>query len=137
MNRMRVGDAFTGVAGPLGLPSELHHYGPDETVVFTASRWPRVAARPPDRPRTPATGNHVTLISGFRTASLQFWTGEEDRLAQLKAEFGNQLEVVLTTDDGSFGIKGFVTTPLEACWRPTSVARAAALPRWSRSVRRS
>jgi len=113
MNRMRVGDAFTGIAGPLGLPSELHSYGPDETVVFTAGGLGLPPVHPIAREHL-RLGNHVTLISGFRTASLQFWTGEEDRLARLKAEFGDQLEVVLTTDDGSFGIKGFVTTPLEA-----------------------
>ncbi len=36
MNKMAVGDAFAGIAGPLGRPSELHKYGPDQTVVFTA-----------------------------------------------------------------------------------------------------
>ncbi|NCD21128.1 MAG: sulfide/dihydroorotate dehydrogenase-like FAD/NAD-binding protein, partial [Actinobacteria bacterium] len=113
MNRMRVGDAFTGIAGPLGLPSELHRHGPDETVVFTAGGLGLPPVHPIAREHL-RQGNHVTLISGFRTESLQFWTGEEDRLARLKAEFGDQLDIVLTTDDGSFGIKGFVTTPLEA-----------------------
>ncbi|MDR1935364.1 MAG: FAD-dependent oxidoreductase, partial [Candidatus Accumulibacter sp.] len=37
INRMKVGDAFTGIAGPLGRPSELHPYdAQQETVVFTA-----------------------------------------------------------------------------------------------------
>ena len=31
-----VGDAFAGIAGPLGLASQLHHYENNETVVFTA-----------------------------------------------------------------------------------------------------
>ena len=36
MNQMTVGDAFAGIAGPLGQPSKVHSYGDDETVVFTA-----------------------------------------------------------------------------------------------------
>ncbi len=113
MNRMRVGDSFAGIAGPLGLPSVLHRYGPDQTVVFTAGGVGLPPVYPIAREHL-RRGNHVTLISGFRTESLQFWTGEAERLGLLKAEFGDQLDVVLTSDDGSFGIKGFVTTPLEA-----------------------
>jgi glutamate synthase (NADPH/NADH) small chain len=37
INRMQVGESFTGIAGPLGRPSELHSYDAQtETVVFTA-----------------------------------------------------------------------------------------------------
>ncbi|NLI17809.1 MAG: sulfide/dihydroorotate dehydrogenase-like FAD/NAD-binding protein [Actinomycetales bacterium] len=113
MNQMRVGDTFAGIAGPLGLPSDLHRYGEDETVVFTAGGVGLPPVFPIAREHL-RMGNHVTLISGFRTESLQFWTTETERLGQLKAEFGDQVDVVLTSDDGSFGIKGFVTTPLEA-----------------------
>ena len=35
INRMQVGDAFAGIAGPLGRPSDLHRHA-DPTVVFTA-----------------------------------------------------------------------------------------------------
>ncbi len=46
-------------------------------------------------------GNHVTLISGFRSADLMFWTGPDERVGRLQAEFGDQLEVIYTTNDGS------------------------------------
>jgi glutamate synthase (NADPH/NADH) small chain len=59
-------------------------------------------------------GNHVTLIAGFRSAGLLFWTGEDERVAALQREFGEQLDVVYTTNDGTFGIEGFVTTPLQS-----------------------
>ena len=59
-------------------------------------------------------GNHVTLIAGFRSADLLFWIGEHERIGKLKAEFGDRLDVIYTSNDGSFGLKGFVTTPLEA-----------------------
>ena len=42
-----------------------------------------------------------------------FWHEPGQRIEMLQAEYPN-LEVVYTTDDGSFGIKGFVTTALES-----------------------
>ncbi len=111
INRMAVGDAFTGIAGPLGRPSELHRCAPGETVVFTAGG----VGLPPVYPIARAhlrMGNHVTLIAGFRTKDLMFWTGEDEKLGRLKAEFGDRLDLVYATNDGSFGYAGFVTGPL-------------------------
>jgi glutamate synthase (NADPH/NADH) small chain len=34
-------------------------------------------------------------------------------VATLKARYGDRLDVVYTTNDGTFGIKGFVTNPLQ------------------------
>jgi glutamate synthase (NADPH/NADH) small chain len=59
-------------------------------------------------------GNHVTLIAGFRNSDLLFWVKEGDRVTRLQAEFPELLDVIFTSNDGSFGVKGFVTTPLEA-----------------------
>lgn len=111
MNLMQVGDSFTGIAGPLGKPSELGQYGPGQTVVFTAGGVGLPPVFPIAREHL-RLGNHVTLIAGFRSTALQFWTGPDERLGRLKAEFGDLLDVVLTSDDGSFGIRGFVTVPL-------------------------
>jgi glutamate synthase (NADPH) small chain len=113
INKMNVGDAFTGIAGPLGLPSALHRYEGQQTVVFTAGGL----GLPPVYPIMRAhlqLGNHVTLIAGFRNSGLLFWVKDKERVAALKAEFGEQLDVIYTSNDGSFGAKGFVTTPLEA-----------------------
>ncbi len=112
INRMKVGDAFTGIAGPLGLPSALHRYEGNKTVVFTAGGVGLPPVYPIVREHL-RLGNHVTLISGFRNADLLFWTRDDERVGKLKAEFGDQLEVIYTSNDGSFGIKGFVTGPLE------------------------
>ena len=112
INRMAVGDAFTGIAGPLGRPSDLHRYEGNQTVVFTAGGVGLPPVYPIMREHL-RMGNHVTLISGFRNADLLFWTKDEERVGQLKAEFGDQLEVIYTSNDGSFGVKGFVTGPLE------------------------
>ncbi len=112
INRMAVGDAFTGIAGPLGRPSDLHRYEGNQTVVFTAGGVGLPPVYPIMREHL-RMGNHVTLISGFRNADLLFWTKDEERVGKLKAEFGDQLEVIYTSNDGSFGVKGFVTGPLE------------------------
>lgn len=113
INKMQIGEAFTGIAGPLGQPSELHHYdAKKETVVFTAGGVGLPPVYPIAREHL-KLGNHVTLISGFRNANLLFWVGEDERLGKLKAEFGDQLDLIYCSNDGSFGLHGFVTTPLE------------------------
>jgi glutamate synthase (NADPH/NADH) small chain len=112
MNMMQVGEAFAGIAGPLGLPSQLHRYANGETVVFTAGG----VGLPPVYPILREhlhMGNHVTLISGFRSKDLVFWTKENERIGLLQAQYPDRLEVIYTTNDGSFGVKGFVTGPLE------------------------
>jgi glutamate synthase (NADPH/NADH) small chain len=42
-----------------------------------------------------------------------FWTGEDERVGRIKAEFGDQLDIVYATNDGTLGYQGFVTGPLE------------------------
>ncbi|MFD0981394.1 sulfide/dihydroorotate dehydrogenase-like FAD/NAD-binding protein [Tropicimonas aquimaris] len=120
MNRMAVGDAFAGIAGPLGRPSAVHRYGPDETVVFAAGGVGLPAIYPIAKAHLLA-GNNVTMIIGFRSAGHLFWTGEEERMGQLKARFGDKLDVIYTSNDGTFGIKGFVTTPLEEMLKAGSI----------------
>jgi len=112
INEMGVGDAFTGIAGPLGRPSEVHHYPPGSTVVFTAGGLGLPPVYPIMRAHLEA-GNHVTLIAGFRSGNLMFWTGADERVGRLQARFGEQLDVICTTNDGTFGIPGFVTGPLQ------------------------
>ncbi len=112
MNQMKVGDSFAGIAGPLGMASALHRYEGNKTVVFTAGGVGLPPVFPIMREHL-RLGNHVTLISGFRNADLLFWTKDDERIGKLKGEFGDQLEVIYTSNDGSFGIKGFVTGPLQ------------------------
>ncbi len=111
INQMGVGDAFVGIAGPLGRPSELTRFEHGENVVFTAGGLGLPPVYPIMREHL-RLGNHVTLISGFRSKDLMFWTGEGERIPALQAEYGDQLDVIYATDDGSFGVHGFVTTPL-------------------------
>ena len=112
MNAMEAGEAFAGIAGPLGRPSKIHKYDKKSTVVFTAGGLGLPPVYPIMREHL-RTGNHVTLISGFRSKDLMFWDQPDERVGRLQAEFGDQLEVIYATNDGTFGVKGFVTTPLE------------------------
>ena len=112
INAMQPGDALAGIAGPLGRPSELERYDDDATVVFTAGGLGLPPVYPIMREHL-RLGNHVTLIAGFRTKDLMFWTAPDERVGTLQAEYGDQLEVIYATNDGSAGVQGFVTTPLE------------------------
>ncbi len=112
INKMQVGDAFTGIAGPLGLPSELHEYGAEDTIVFTAGGVGLPPVYPIMREHL-RLGNHVTLIAGFRTAELVFWTGADARIGLLQREYPDRLKIIYTSNDGSFGIEGFVTKPFQ------------------------
>jgi glutamate synthase (NADPH) small chain len=112
INRMEVGEAFTGIAGPLGRPSEVHPINADQTVVFIAGGVGLPPVYPIMREHL-RMGNHVTLIAGFRTASLVFWTGKDERIGRLQTEYPGLLDVIYASNDGSFGVKGFVTGPLE------------------------
>jgi glutamate synthase (NADPH/NADH) small chain len=112
INAMEVGEAFTGIAGPLGRPSDLHAHGPTETVVFTAGGLGLPPVYPIMREHL-RLGNHVTLVSGFRSRDLMFWDAPGERVPALQAQFPGLLDVVYTTNDGTFGVPGFVTGPLE------------------------
>ncbi len=112
INQMRVGDAFAGIAGPLGRPSDLEYYGPDRTVVFAAGGLGLPPVYPIMREHL-FLGNHVTLIAGFRSRDLLFWTGPDERVERLRARFPDTLDIIYTTNDGTFGREGFVTGPLQ------------------------
>ena len=112
INKMQVGERFEGIAGPLGRPSHVEKIPEGSTVVFTAGGLGLPPVYPIMREHL-RIGNHVTLIAGFRSKELMFWTGEDDYVGEIKAQYGDLLEIVYTTNDGSYGIEGFVTVPLQ------------------------
>ena len=93
---------------PLGLPSQLHRYENGETVVFTAGGVGLPPVYPIMREHL-RMGNHVTLISGFRTKELMFWDRGGPAGRPAAGRVSGPLDVIYTTNDGSFGINGFVT----------------------------
>lgn len=112
INQMQEGDCFAAIAGPLGQASHVVAHPDNQRVCFTAGGVGLPAVHPIMRAHL-EIGNKVTLISGFRGKEQRFWTDAGDKIEILRDAYPDQLEVVYTSNDGSFGIKGFVTTPLE------------------------
>lgn len=95
LNSMKEGDCLANVAGPLGIPAEIAHYGKVACVgggVGIACIYPEVKA-------FKMVGNYVVSILGARTK-------EGLILKKEIAEFSDELHVA--TDDGSEGFHGFV-----------------------------
>ena len=95
-----VGDSVADFVGPLGQPTEIENFGRAVVVgggVGVAPIFP--VARELKR-----RGNTVISIIGARNKDLLFW---EDRVRSVSDE------IIVTTDDGSYGRKGVVTQPLQ------------------------
>ena len=96
-----VGDDILDVVGPLGQPSEMGNFG---TVVVVGGGI-GVAPVYPIARAYHELGNKVISIIGARNKDLIIW---QDKMAAISDE------VIVTTDDGTAGHKGFVTDPLRA-----------------------
>ena len=100
LTSLQAGDYIADFVGPLGLPTHIEKFG---TVVCVAGGV-GVAPIVPITREVKKAGNRVISILGARTKDLVFW---EDELRSVS----NQL--IVTTDDGSYGRKGVVTEPLK------------------------
>lgn len=100
MGMMEVGDAFKTVVGPLGHPTEIENFG---TVICVGGGVGIAPVYPIARALKEA-GNHVISIIGARTRNLLLW---EDKMRKVSDE------LIVTTDDGSYGRKDLVTVPLK------------------------
>ena len=100
LGEKEVGDFLPTVAGPLGHPTEIENYG---TVVCVAGGV-GVAPMFPITRALKEAGNKVITIMGARNKELLFW---EDRMAEYSDE------IIVCTDDGSYGRKALVTEPLK------------------------
>ena len=98
---LQEGDSILDFVGPLGQPSELSdHMG---TVVFVGGGI-GVAPVYPIARAAHELGNKVISILGAKTKDILIF---EERMRAISDE------VLITTDDGSSGIKGFVTNAIE------------------------
>jgi ferredoxin--NADP+ reductase len=100
MGAMEVGDSFANFVGPLGHATEIESWG---TVVCVGGGVGIAPIFPIARALHEA-GNHVISIIGARTKGLLFW---EDKMRAVSDE------LVVCTDDGSYGRKALVTAPLK------------------------
>ena len=100
LGRLQAGDYITDFVGPLGIPTHIEKFG---TVVCIGGGI-GVAPVTPIARALKRAGNEVISIMGARNKGLLFW---EDRLK------GCSDQLIVTTDDGSYGRKGLVTEPLK------------------------
>ncbi len=99
LNSLNTGDSILDVVGPLGKPSEIDKFGTVVVVgggVGTAMAYPSAAAYK-------RAGNRVISIVGARTKELVILEKELRAVSDA---------LLITTDDGSYSDKGFVTDKL-------------------------
>ena len=93
------GDSLLDVSGPLGRPTHIEKVG----TVVACGGGVGIAPLYPIARALKEAGNHVISIIGARTKELIFW---EDRMRECSDQ------MIVCTDDGCYGRKALVTTPL-------------------------
>jgi homotetrameric NADPH-dependent glutamate synthase len=100
MMELRKGDVLRDFIGPLGVASRIE---PKGTVVLVGGGL-GVAPVFPQLRRHAEVGSGTISIVGFRSSEQMFWLERFQRYSD---------ELHIATDDGSYGVKGFVTVVLE------------------------
>lgn len=98
---LNVGDHITDVVGPLGQPTHIEKYG----TVVCAGGGVGVAPMLPIIEAMKKAGNRVISVLAARTKDLVI-------LEKQVAEYSD--EVIVMTDDGSYGQKGLITNGVES-----------------------
>jgi len=96
---LKAGDFLADFVGPLGLPTHIEKFG----TVLCVAGGVGVAPIVPIARAMRGEGNRVISILGARSKGLIFW---EERLRSVSDQ------LIVTTDDGTYGRKGVVTEPL-------------------------
>ncbi|MGE5557052.1 MAG: sulfide/dihydroorotate dehydrogenase-like FAD/NAD-binding protein [Bacillota bacterium] len=96
INRMEAGEAFLDIMGPLGMAYPVEKIG---TVLCVAGGL-GVAPLYPKAKALHEKGNTILTVMGARTREMLVMAGEMEGISR---------EVFYSTDDGSFGHRGFVT----------------------------
>jgi ferredoxin--NADP+ reductase len=105
MADLKEGDSLGYVAGPLGKPTHIERFGQCVCVGGGIGAAPLL----PIAEALKEAGNRVISILGARTRELLILETEFQRFSD---------ELIVMTDDGSYGRKGLVTEPLgEVCRR--------------------
>jgi ferredoxin--NADP+ reductase len=100
MGTLQVGDHLASFTGPLGMPSEVENFG----TVLCVGGGVGIAPIYPIARDLKEAGNTVLSIIGARNKDLLFW---EDKMREVSDE------LIVCTDDGSYGRKALVTIPMK------------------------
>lgn len=115
LGTLNPGDKIATFAGPLGHPSEIEKCG----KVICIGGGVGIAPIYPIAKALREKGNYVISILGTRGKGLLFW---EEKVKEVSNE------LIICTDDGSYGRKGVVTEPLkEILNRDNSISRVWAI----------
>lgn len=112
--QLNTGDSVHDIVGPLGTPSEIENFG----TVICAGGGIGIAAILPILTALHKAGNRVVSVLAGRTKELIIM--EEDVRA-------NSDDVIIMTDDGSYGQKGVVTVGVEEVIKREHVDRVLAI----------
>jgi ferredoxin--NADP+ reductase len=96
LGSMSAGDCIKDFVGPLGEPSHIENFG----NVLVVGGGVGIAPVHPIARELKKAGSHVIGVIGSRTKDLMFW---EDKMREACSELH------VTTDDGTYVRKGFVT----------------------------
>jgi len=100
LGTLKPGDEVATFVGPLGHPTEIENFG----TVICVGGGVGIAPIYPIARSLKEAGNKVISIIGARNKSLLFW---EDKMRAASSE------LIVVTDDGSYGRKALVTDPLK------------------------
>lgn len=100
LGALEAGACISDISGPHGAPSHIENFG---KVVCIGGGVGIAPVYPITRALREA-GNSVISILGARSKDLLFW---EEKMG------GVSDKLIITTDDGSYGIRGLITAPLE------------------------
>jgi ferredoxin--NADP+ reductase len=100
LSELEVGDSLCDLAGPLGRPTHIKKYG---TVVMVGGGIGTAPSHPIAQSMKSA-GNFVISILGGRSKELIIMENKMRAVSD---------EVIITTDDGSYGAKGLVTDAIQ------------------------
>ena len=104
LGMLNEGDVLSDVIGPLGKHSHIENFG----SIICVGGGVGIAPVYPIARALKEAGNTVISIIGARTRNLIFW---EEKMKNVSDE------LIITTDDGSYGRKAVVTVPLDELLR--------------------
>jgi ferredoxin--NADP+ reductase len=114
LGQLKAGDTIQDVVGPLGKPSKIENFGNVACVgggLGTAVLYPITKA-------LYNSGNQIYSIIGAKNKDMLIMEREMEEVSQ---------RLIITTDDGSKGLHGFVTNALEDIIKNNRIDRVIAI----------
>jgi ferredoxin--NADP+ reductase len=115
LSHQNEGDELLDVVGPLGNRIHVEKY---KHPIIIIGGGVGIAPCYPQAKELKEAGNSIIAILGARTKDLIFW---REKMASVCEK------VIISTNDGSEGIKGFVTKPLEDIIRKDKISLVIAI----------